>query len=518
MINYNLAGDGLIHCLRISGAKLLLVDQDEKCRERVMNEAERIRGQLQMDIVEMSDDQKKAIIARDCPRPSDDYRRDVKGHFPAALLYTRYVQLGNHEDTFFNHWITLSGTTGLPKGCSYDMSRAFQGCALPPFAQVTDRVYHCMPCYHGTGGMIAFANLITGAPIAIGKRFSVANFWNEVRDSESTWILYVGETARYLLAASPHPLDKQHKVRSMIGNGMRPDVWERFRERFGITKIVEFFNSTEGIFTTINYCEGDYLKDAVGHHGLLLRLIFRNTSVPVEFDEETQSLVRDPITGFVKRKPYEEGGEILVKIENEAMFQGYWNSREATSKKFERDVFKKGDLYYRTGDALRRTNDGRWLFLDRLGDTFRWKGENVSTAEVAHVMGKFPGILEANVYGVLVPGTDGRAGCAAISIAPEQLDTFDWVSLAKYLRSELPSYAVPIFVRVVEKEIGTMGSHNNKQLKGPLREEGIDPSMKGSKVEGGNKDRLLWIATKGQAYTEFRDEDWSNLKIGRARL
>lgn len=361
-------------------------------------------------------------------------------------------------------------------------------------------------------------NIVTGVPIAIGKRFSVENFWNEARDSESTWILYVGETARYLLAAPPHPLDKQHKVRSMIGNGMRPDVWDRFRERFGITKVAEFFNSTEGMFTTINFCEGGYFKSAVGHHGLLLRLLLRNTFVPAEFDEETQSIVRDPLTGFARRRSYEEGGEILVKISSEAEFQGYWNSKEATSKKFERDLFRKGDLYYRTGDALRRTNDGRWFFLDRLGDTFRWKGENVSTAEVAEVVGSFPGVLEANVYGVLVPGTEGRAGCAAINIAHQQLDTFNWASLAEFLRSKLPSYAVPIFVRVVAREIGAMGNHNNKQIKGPLRQEGINPSLKGTKVEGGNEDRLFWYTPSGQTYTEFTDEDWSNINKGRARL
>lgn len=392
------------------------------------------------------------------------------------------------------------------------------GCFLPGINQISDKVYHCMPYYHGTGGIVALTNIVSGVPIAIGKRFSIQNFWKDVRDSESTWIVYVGETARYLLAAPPHPLDKQHKVRSMAGNGMRPDVWERFQERFGITKVLEFFNSTEGLFTTINVCKGDYLKNAVGHHGLLFRFAFRNAFVPVEFDWETKSIVRDPLTGFARRKPFEEGGEILVKVSSEAAFQGYWNSLEATSKKFERDVFRKGDIYYRTGDALKRTKDGRWFFLDRLGDTFRWKGENVSTAEVAEVVGSFPGILEANVYGVLVPGTDGRAGCAAIAIAPEQLNKFDWGSLAKYLRSNLSSYAVPIFIRVVPAEIGAMGSHNNKQVKGPLREEGINPSMKGTKVEGGKKDKVLWITPDSQTYTEFRDEDWSNINGGRARL
>lgn len=414
-----------------------------------------------------------------------------------------------------------SGTTGFPKGCAYTMPRFYLGCALGPLGSTSDRVYHSMPCYHGSGGITAITNIVNGVSIAVGKKFSVANFWKEARESDSTWIVYVGETARYLLAAPPHPLDQQHKVRSMIGNGLRPDVWDRFRERFGITKIVEFFNSTEGMFATINFCEGDYLKNAVGHHGLLLRFALRNAGIPVEFDEETQSIVRDPVTGFAKRKSHEEGGEILVKLPNEAAFQGYWNAHEATSKKLERNLFKKGDLYYRTGDALRRTNDGRWFFLDRLGDTFRWKGENVSTAEVAKVVGEFPGILEANVYGVLVPGTEGRAGCAALNVpdAQHELNNFNWSALAQHLKSKLPSYAVPVFIRIVSGEVGaTMGSHNNKQIKGPLREEGIDPGLRGTKVSGGEGDRMLWLTPRGQSYEEFGEEEWRKVKGGNVRI
>ena len=149
---------------------------------------------------------------------------------------------------------------------------------------------------------------------------------------------------------------------------------------------------------------GPYFANAVGHHGAILRHKFRNIYVPVEIDTDTNEILRDPKTGFAKRKSYEEGGEMLVNIPSESAFAGYWRNPEATEKKFERNVFKKGDLFYRTGDALRRTPDGRWFFLDRLGDTFRWKSENVSTAEVAECLGNFPGVVEANVYGVEVPG------------------------------------------------------------------------------------------------------------------
>lgn len=292
-----------------------------------------------------------------------------------------------------------------------------------------------------------------------------------MRDSNSTAFVYVGETARYLLANPPSENDKNHKAKVMFGNGMRPDVWHRFVERFGIETVAEFFNSTEGVFGIMNVSRGPFTATSVGHHGLISRASFRNTYIPVEIDHETNDIWRDPKTGFAKRRSYEEGGEVIVQIPSEKAFVGYYGNPEATEKKFERNVFKKGDLFYRTGDALRRTPDGRWFFMDRLGDTFRWKSENVSTAEVSEVLGNFPGVVEANVYGVEVPGHDGRAGCAAIYIDPAHRSTFDFNGLLQHCRAKLPKYAVPVFIRVLNA-ITTM--HNNKQNKVPLRNDGCD--------------------------------------------
>lgn len=418
-----------------------------------------------------------------------------------------------------------SGTTGLPKACPFTTARIFPSTCLSA-QQVNsrhgprgDRWYICMPLYHGTGGLLAITQLSIGTSVAIGEKFSARSFWVDVRDSESTVIVYVGETARYLLAATPHSLDKQHKVRSMIGNGMRPDVWRPFQERFGISEVIEFFASSEGGFGTFNQCRGDFFAHAVGHHGAIIRLALRNTFVPVETDSETGSIVRDPKTGFAKRNSYEQGGEILVRTANEAaVFAGYRNAADATAKKFEQNVFRNGDLYYRTGDALRRTSDGCWYFLDRLGDTYRWKSENVSTTEVAEVMGKFPGILEANVYGVEVPGSDGRAGCAAIIIAPEQRENFDWKSLARSAMERLPRYAVPIFIRVINAEVGAMAIFNNKQNKRPLRDEGVDPELRGMKTTDGKKDQVFWLPPQGDIYIKFENKDWDSLNRGAAKL
>jgi acyl-CoA synthetase (AMP-forming)/AMP-acid ligase II len=294
-----------------------------------------------------------------------------------------------------------------------------------------DRWYDCMPMYHGTGGATAISMMMRGVTLCIGKKFSTSKFWRECHDSRATWITYVGETARYLLAAPPGPFDKNHQVRCMYGNGLRPDVWFKFRERFGVPEVAEFFNSSEGVFGLINYSRGDFLATAVGQHGGITRYLNRNTIVPVRFDEVSGQIARDPKTGFAIRQPYEKGGEIIVQVASEKVFAGYHNNPAATEKKFERNVFQKGDLWYRTGDSLRRDADGRWYFLDRLGDTFRWKGENVSTAEVAEVLGKFPGVIEANVYGVSLPSHDGRAGCAAVYIDPNVTKSFDFAALLR---------------------------------------------------------------------------------------
>jgi len=378
-----------------------------------------------------------------------------------------------------------------------------------------DRWYGCMPYYHGTGGITALLCMVSGVSFAVGKRFSVTNFWKDVHDSEATFFVYVGETARYLLAAPPTPYDKDHKIRCIYGNGLRPDIWQRFQERFNIPEVAEFFNSTEGMFALLNYTRGPFFNSCVGHHGLIVRRMMNKTYVPVKIDHATGDIWRDPQTGFAHRMPYEEGGEILVALPTEKAFQGYWGNPEATAKKFIRDVLKKGDLYYRTGDALRRDNDGKWYFMDRLGDTFRWKGENVSTAEVALVLGEYPGIVEANVYGILLPSHDGRAGCAALEIEEGKKANFDYDGLLAYTRKKLPKYAVPVFLRVVT---GSSHIHNHKQNKVGLREEGADPMKRGTKEPAGKNDIFYWVPPRDDKYVEFADGDWERLANGQARL
>lgn len=296
---------------------------------------------------------------------------------------------------------------------------------------------------------------------------------------------------------------------------MRPDIFSKFMERFNIPNVNEFFNSTEGMLSMLNICRGPFHVGHVGHHGALLRRRYKDFYVPVAIDYENGDQIwRDSKTGFAQRNKYEDGGQILIACQSESDFGGYWNNPEATKKKFERDVFKKGDLYYATGDMLRRDSDGRWYFMDRLGDTFRWKSENVSTAEVAEVLGRFPGLVEANVYGVAIPGHDGRAGCAAVLIRPEERATFDYTGLVKHARKGLPRYAVPLFLRVIQN---STPMHNNKQNKVGLRGEGVDP-QKIATGQAGKDDVILWLKPGSETYQPFLQRDWEEIGGGKVRL
>ncbi|KAI9809341.1 MAG: hypothetical protein M1825_002633 [Sarcosagium campestre] len=489
-----LRGDALRHCVRISGARLFIVD--EELSPHVSDVSNELKTMLSMVVIFLDRDLKTRINASDPRRPDDDVRSGAKDSDPMALFYT-------------------SGTTGMPKAVPFPLSRAFYSGAVRFRLfdiRKGERWYNCMPLYHGTGGVTICACLMTGFPVAIGKRFSASGFWDDVRDSKANCFIYVGETMRYLVASPPTPKDKDHSVRCIYGNGLRPDMWAKVRERFAIADIIEIFNSSEGMLALTNQNKGDFSAYSVGHHGLILRLLNYNSIVPVLASPSTTELIRDPTTGFATRQPYLTGGEILIRIDSPAAFPGYHNNPVATSAKLERDVFRKGDLYYRTGDALRRDDNGRWYFLDRLGDTFRWKSENVSTTEVAAVLGSFPAVIEANVYGVLVPGHEGRAGCAALFIEHDKRDLFDYAALLAHASANLPLYAVPVFIRVVTH---MSHIHNLKQDKVQLRRQGINPTE--VSLEG---DRLLWRPPGGHktGYVEFGEEDWKAVVAGKARL
>lgn len=245
-----------------------------------------------------------------------------------------------------------------------------------------------MPLYHSTAAILGFLScMVSGAAFLVGRRFSASKFWKEARETDATIVQYVGETMRYLLAVPPaidpvtgEDLDKKHNVRLAFGNGLRPDIWNKVKERFNIPTIGEFYAATEGTSGSWNLSSNDFSAGAVGRNGALANLLLGRRTAIVEVDHETQRPWRDPNTGLCKAVPRGEPGELLYAIDAEdpqALFQGYFKNPKATEEKIIRDVLRKGDAYFRTGDMIRWDKNGLWYFSDRLGDTFRWRSENV---------------------------------------------------------------------------------------------------------------------------------------------
>ncbi|KAJ4407847.1 hypothetical protein N0V82_009830 [Gnomoniopsis sp. IMI 355080] len=484
LINTNLASKALVHCVNIAQARLILADGDDEMLGRLQG----ARSDLEAsghEIVILRH-VRDHILGLKPVRPADGLRKNIGIDSPMALAYT-------------------SGTTGLPKAIVFPvlivvLTATVRMKGYHPLKGNQERQYNCMPYYHGTGGLSACQAIAVGDTVCISPKFQARFFWEDIRASKATYFIYVGEILRYLLARPPSPLDKTHGIHYINGNGLRADVWLPFRERFGITTIHEFYNSSEMMLSLSNASRGDFTAKSLGQHGALLRFMSKGSIIPAAVDAETSDLIRDSKTGFVKCVDFEDGGEILVKVEPGSTipgkdFRGYWRNEEATSKKIAHDVLKKGDAYYRTGDAMRRDKDGRWFFCDRLGDTFRWKGENVSTTEVADVLGEYPSVVEANVYGIQLPGHDGRAGAVALLVEDRK-------------KAE---YAVPVFVRLTNAAYST---GNHKQNKVPLKGEGVDPD------QVSNGDMVYWIEAygKGNTYVPFGRGDWEQLQIGKAKL
>lgn len=518
LINYNLVGKSLIHCVKVSTARLLLVDPEVAPKALTKDvcaafDAPNFRNNaFALEYAILEEGLQKSLNYFPPYRAPDTVRViDSPGSF-ADLMYT-------------------SGTTGLPKAAIQPWSRVAIGgdlCARMLSLKTAsrkdrDRFYTCMPLYHTTAFTLGFnACLQSATTFVLGRKFSISKFWPEVRAADVTVIQYVGETLRYLLAAPASTDDKNHKVRMAWGNGLRPDVWARFKARFGIETIAEVYGATEGVGATFNINNNDSTDGAIASYGKITELMARKNSAIVLVDWETEKPWRDPRTGLCKQVEKGGVGELLFVLDPKAIqakFAGYLNNEEANDSKILRDVLKKGDAYFRSGDTVRFDQErGALFFIDRIGDTYRWKSENVSTAEVSEVLGNHRAVLEANVYGVEVPGHEGRAGCVAIILHDNALEPSGEVkedaleSLATYSSNSLPRYAVPLFLRVV-KEMQMTG--NNKQQKTSLRKEGIDlRSIK----KAGYSDRLYWLKPGNNRYVRFKENDLQSLEGRKVRL
>jgi len=480
LINTNLTGTGLAHCFNLVGVRHVIVDADlgEAYATALpfLEEAPKVwtAGAPAAQGLEGGESIDAALAQMSAEAVDPAERPDLTIEDPGLYIYT-------------------SGTTGLPKAAvinHYRIQAIMAGFAALCDSQPTDRIYVAQPFYHTAGGILAPGiALMNGGSCFMRQRFSADRFWADIVKNDCTMFQYIGELCRYLLNAPPDPNETKHKLRLCNGNGLRPDIWMDFKTRFQIPRIIEWYAATEGNVTIFNL---DGKPGAVGRIPGWLEKRFM-TKV-IRFDVETETVVRGD-DGFCIECLPEEIGEAIGKIVIDAKapgqrFDGYAD-KQATESRILRDVFEKGDAWFRTGDLLSRDAQGYFFFIDRIGDTFRWKGENVSTSEVAETISVLPGVQEANVYGVQVRGYDGRAGMAKI-VAPDGLDL---EGLMAHLNKELPSYARPRFLRLADQmEI----TSTFKQKKVSLRREGFNP------------DRIsdaLFFLRRGSEHYEPLDED-----------
>ncbi|KAK7544409.1 very long-chain acyl-CoA synthetase/fatty acid transporter [Phyllosticta citribraziliensis] len=522
-INYHLKGAGLLHCLRVSTARLVLVGSESEVQDKyaedgqvwreLVNGAEKgegFSGQRISTVRFGLDVWDEEILKEEGLRAEDAQRSVGESQDMAMLIYT-------------------SGTTGLPKPAVVSWGKAkvaatFCGLWLP--LKQGDVVFTAMPLYHTSASLLALlAVLSSRTTLALAPSFSTTYLLPSLHATRATHLQYVGETLRYLLASPPNAaLDATHRVHTVFGNGLRPDVWARFTERFNIRTVCEFYAATEGPAGLWNRSSGPFTAGAVGYFGALASaLAFGHGKLQVvaRVDSETGTLLRDGANNDnrVALCGVDEPGELLFRLpadDTRATFQGYFGDGRASSAKIVHDVLAPGDAWFRTGDVLRQDGARRWWFVDRLGDTFRWKSENVATLEVAGALAAGRGVdvvSDVVVYGVRVPGAEGRAGCAALSLKGAEGKDERWERqrlkvLAEHARNCLPKYAVPVFVRVT-MALSVTGT--NKLQKHVLQKEGIDPE-----IVARSGDRIYWLS-EGR-YERFRKREFDRLMGGGVKL
>jgi fatty-acyl-CoA synthase len=482
LINTNLRGDALAHCIDIVTPQHIIV------------------------AAELSDELRGAL-AHLATRPTiwshggsdDDFAR--VDHAIESLSGDALTATERRAVTIADRalYIYTSGTTGLPKAAKVSHHRLMQWSFWFAGLMNTgpdDRMYDCLPMYHSVGGVVATgALLVRGGSVAVREKFSAQQFWDDIAAWNCTLFQYIGELCRYLVNGTEQP-PAPHRLRLCCGNGLRADIWEKFQQKFAVPRILEFYAATEGNVSLYN------VEGKVGAIGRVPP--FLNHRFPlalVKIDPTTGEPARDA-NGLCLRCAADEVGEAIGKIQPGAEFEGYTDAAQS-EKKIIRDVFARGDAWYRTGDLMRRDAAGFYAFVDRTGDTFRWKGENVATSEVAAAITTFPGIAEAVVYGVAVPGTEGAAGMAAV-VANGALDL---PALRRHLVRALPAYARPLFLRIQDRiAVTATFKHQNTDLK----RDGFDPSA--------TDDAIYFDDPSRQAYVRLDAALLARIQDGKVRL
>jgi fatty-acyl-CoA synthase len=450
LLNTNLAGRSLAHCIEAASAKHLIV-------------AAELADALHAALAHLA---KPPQVWIHGGKDGVDESIECFATTPLAAEETREVTIDDRALCIYT-----SGSTGMPKAANVSHARVLQWglwFAGMMDVQPDDRMYDCLPMYHSVGGVLApVAMLAAGASLVVRERFSASRFWSEILRWECTAFQYIGELCRFLLHRPPAENETSHRLRIACGNGLAAGVWEAFQQRFRIPQILEFYAATEGGVSLFNV-QGK--PGAIGH--IPPYLAHRFAPALVVYDRDKGEPVRDE-NGFCIRCGVNEPGEAIGKARNDpgsagSRFEGYTSEAE-TEKKILRHVFATDDAWVRTGDLMRQDEKGFFHFVDRVGDTFRWKGENVSASEVAQELGAFEGVLHASVYGVEIRGTDGRAGMAALVCE----GALDLVGLRRHLAERLPSYACPLFLRL-SPQVELTGTF--KYAKTELIRQGFDPS------------------------------------------
>eukprot|EP01104_Vermistella_antarctica_P020782 TRINITY_DN9046_c0_g1_i1.p1 TRINITY_DN9046_c0_g1~~TRINITY_DN9046_c0_g1_i1.p1 ORF type:complete len:644 (+),score=163.70 TRINITY_DN9046_c0_g1_i1:101-2032(+) len=461
MINTYLKGEPLAHCLSISKASHYIIGDEHLAACMAVKGNAKISPTIRWFSISVGlcdGDEVDGVI------PMHSL---LRASSTLAVPAEARAGVSPHDKLFY---IYTSGTTGFPKASIISHVRAYAAAATFGKICVTenDRFYTPLPLYHSSGGIIGVGmTMVYGCTLVFRRKFSARRFWSDCKEHKCTVVQYIGELCRYLLNQPHHPDDNTHRVRLAVGNGLRPDVWKEFESRFNIKKVIEFYAATESNVAFIN-TTGQF--GAVG----IFPYLYRRSGVVafVKFDVATEKPIRNRQGFCIECKPGEVG-EVLGKIvpgDTSRQVLGY-TDKKASDKKMMRDVFVKGDLYFRTGDLLKYDEDGYVFFVDRIGDTFRWKGENVATSEVANVISLYPGIDEVNVYGVNVPNQDGRAGMAAVVL--KEGVPFDLNKFYTHVLAHLPKYAAPLFLRVQPQiQVTTTFKHQKVHLV----KEGFNPT------------------------------------------
>ncbi|KAJ8393094.1 hypothetical protein AAFF_G00067770 [Aldrovandia affinis] len=485
LLNNNIKSKSLLHCFSCCGAKLLIAAAE------LQGAVEEILPSLQEQGVSVF------IMAQGCSRAGVESLLDL-----AEGAEDQPVPPALREHVTFKSpavYIYTSGTTGLPKAALINQDRLLAAMALLASNGVTasDVVYLNLPLYHAAGFVIGFiCSIETGSTIILRRKFSASQFWDDCRKHNVTVIQYIGEVLRYLVNTPGRHNDRDHNVRLAIGNGVRADVWRDFLERFGNIQVREFYAATEGNVGFVNYTGK---IGAVGRVNYFHRKIFPYSLI--KYNAEREEPVRDH-RGLCVEAAIGETGLLVSRITKIAPFVGYARNDQQTEKKRLRDVFQKGDLYFNSGDLLRIDQHNFIYFQDRVGDTFRWKGENVATTEVSDVLAMAECIQEANVYGVKVSGHEGRIGMAAVTL--KEGAQFDPIGTCSQVTSYLPAYARPRFIRI-QDSLEITGTF--KQMKVKLVEEGFSPDTVSDPLYFLDEKEKSYVPMTRQIYNSIESKD-----------